>query len=194
MNHFFALPIPTEAAKQLAQLAAQWQALLPKRLRVRWEDPENYHITLNFLGNLSPVQQPRLIKAAAPVAPGLWPSVVHVTRIGAFPNTRQPGVLWAGLVQQEETANLAIRIDAALLRQGFDTPKHVYVPHITLGRCRAEENTEDSGSLQTTLPIQVVLPVNGFVLMETLPLAARRKDRPVRYNTVHTFPWGDTPL
>jgi len=194
MNHFFALKLTPEAAEELARVSAQWQSQTPPTLRVRWEDPANYHITLNFLGNLSRTQQPRLVKTALPVARRLSPFVIHITRLGAFPSVRAPGVLWAGLAQKKESANVSKQIDKVLVEQGFAVEKHSYVPHITLGRCRPEYEPlgDPLGgiALKTSLSVGIAIPVDHFALMETLPPEARRNGGPLRYNTVHTFPFG----
>ena len=194
MNHFFALELTPEAAKELAEVATKWQAQTSPRLRVRWEDPSNYHVTLNFLG-LSRTQQPLLVKVARPVARRLSPFVINITHLGAFPNVREPGVLWAGLAQKRESAGVSKQLDEALAEQGFAIEKHSYVPHITLGRCRPEHEAPSGVSagaaLKTSLPVSIALPVDHFALMETLPPEARRNGGPLRYNTVHTFPFGD---
>ena len=48
MNHFFAIPLPPETKAELAQFVEQWKPRLPSNIVVRWQDPEDYHLTLNF--------------------------------------------------------------------------------------------------------------------------------------------------
>lgn len=194
MNHFFALPIPPEVAQALQQVAADWQAILPRGVKVRWEDPANYHLTLNFLGDLPKTLQPRLIKAALPAAAQAQPFVIHVASCGAFPSLRDPGVLWVSMNEKTKTANLSKAIDRRLTEQGFVIEKHSYKPHITLGRCSSvpwplSEISETP--IKVSRAVNIEITVDRFVLLQTLPLQGRRKDVPCRYNIVQTFPFGN---
>ena len=61
MNHFFAIRLPWEAQQAVYELAEEWRPLV---MRSSWYDPEDYHITLKFLGNFDEAAQLRLIEAA----------------------------------------------------------------------------------------------------------------------------------
>lgn len=193
MNHFFALPIPAEAAEALQQVAADWQAILPPELLVRWEDPANYHLTLNFLGDLAKAHQPRLVKAALPVAAQAQPFTIHVASCGAFPGLRDPGVLWVSMSEKTKTANLSKAVDRRLSEQGFVVEKHSYKPHITLGRCSFRHDPVP-GSLEApiraSLAVNIEITVDRLVLLQTLPWNGRRKEGQGRYNIVQMFPFG----
>lgn len=191
MNHFFAIPVPPETAEGLIKFVERWKLLLPPDLVVRWADPENYHLTLNFLGNLSRATQPRLVKAAGRVPDLIKPFTIHISFSGAFDSAQMPFVLWAGLNEKRETTRLSKSVDAALAEQGFAVEPHTYVPHITLGRCRAKSAETPPPPIKARLPINLDLLVTGFVLLETLPPESRVNRAKARYNTVHTFPFGD---
>lgn len=190
MNHFFALTLPDTVSAQLAQTAERWQSLLPPDLSVRWDDPQNYHVTLNFLGDLARSVQPRLIKAARPVAAKMTPFRIHITSCGAFPDPRNPSVLWVSMGEKRNTTALSKRMDSALSEHGFAVPKHSYKPHLTLGRCGWRQMETEPPPVKTNLSVNIELMVDGFALLETLPFGARRNGRSSRYNIVHTFPFG----
>ena len=194
MNHFFAVPVPPETAEGLIRFIEKWKPLLPPDLFVRWSDPENYHLTLNFLGNISRTTQPRLIKAVGRVPDLVKPFTIHISFSGAFESAQIPFVLWAGLNEKRETTRLSKSIDAAMAEQGFVIEPHTYVPHITLGRCRAKSEGTDPPPIKARLPINLDLPVTGFVLLETLPPESRANGSKARYNTVHTFPFRNAHL
>ena len=189
MNHFFALALPPETTAGLVKFVESWKRRLPPELAVRWSEPENYHLTLSFLGDISRKTQPRLIKAVSAVPEQFEPFLIHLSLSGTFGDANAPSVLWAGLNEKRETTRLSKSIDAALTEQGFVIEPHTYVPHVTLGRCRGECREAGPQPLKTRLPINLELPVNGFVLMETLPPESRANGTKARYNTVQAFPF-----
>ena len=194
MNHFFAVAMPPETAAGLAAFVEEWKPVLPPSLIVRWSDPADYHLTLNFLGNQSRAVQPRLVKAVRGVPEQFAPFTIHISFSGAFDSAQSPSVLWAGLNEKRETTRLSKSIDAALAEQGFPVSPHSYVPHITLGRCRAKKENAEPPPIKAQRPINLELPVTEFVLMETLPPESRANGTKARYNIVHTFPLGGTRI
>ncbi|MGC9358536.1 MAG: RNA 2',3'-cyclic phosphodiesterase, partial [Anaerolineae bacterium] len=57
--------------------------------------------------------------------------------LGAFPNTRNPRVIWVGV--EEPTGRLALlhkAVNEALERVGFEPETRPFKPHLTLGRTR----------------------------------------------------------
>lgn len=190
MHHFFALTLPDEVRQHAAETADDWR----RRLRASWYAPADYHITLKFLGDVPEERQPELIAAALPVAAQAAPVDVRLHGIGVFPDAQRPQVLWVGVEVTAGLRELAGQLETALAALGFRREMRPYIPHITIARIRAPRplTPEDWPKLnEQTFP---VFTVRHFVLMQTLPPEARRKDQPVRYNTVHPFPLGDTHL
>ncbi len=192
MNHFFAITLPQETQQGLAHFVEQWKPKLAPELAVRWEKPKDYHLTLNFLGNLSRTVQPRLVKATRSVPDQFAPFTVHLSFSGSFINVGRPSILWAGLNEKRETTRLSKSLDRALSEHGFVVEPHSYVPHITLGRCRVTQDGPSDLPIKVGLPMNLELPVNGYSLLETLPPEQRVNGAKSRYNTVHTFPFGNT--
>ncbi len=165
-------------------------------MRAIWYDPEDYHITLKFLGNLDESAQPRLIKAALPVAERVRPLVVKAASAGGFPDMRAPSVLWAGISINPELDTLAAHLDHVMAGLGFRPERRRYQPHITVARCRLRTVHFDKNQ-DGLMPIDWPLPserlfddfmANRFVLMQTRCGEGRANRTGMRYNTVHTFP------
>jgi 2'-5' RNA ligase len=66
---------------------------------------------------------------------------------GAFPNLARPRVVWIGLTGGE-LAQLAQRVEAAVVRCGFEREQRPYSPHLTIGRVR---NLRGWGAVRHTL-------------------------------------------
>ncbi|HEX5322470.1 MAG TPA: RNA 2',3'-cyclic phosphodiesterase [Capsulimonadaceae bacterium] len=196
MNHFFALPLPEEIRQQLGKLAEDWRGM--NQLHASWYAPADYHITLKFLGDVDPSRQAELIEAALPVVSQMGPFTIDLNSApGAFPSLRMPRVLWAGAKENEPTALLAGCLESAMEPLGFRRERRQFKAHITLARCR--DLTRDMGHETWTLglPGKHAFPIftaDRFVLLQTLSQKDRvtkgRNGEKLRYNTVHTFPFG----
>ena len=186
MNHFFAIKPPREAQQTICQLAEEWRPLV---MRSSWYDPEDYHITLKFLGNLEAAEQPRLVEAALPIAESTQPLLIEAAPPGGFPSMRDPGVLWAGVKIRPELDTLAMRLDQVMTGLGFRQERRHYQPHITVARCRLRTTTRTDWPLPSERLFADFM-ADCFVLMETRSGEGRANRTGMRYNIVHTFPLG----
>ena len=187
MNHFFALELSKEARRTVWEVADEWKHQL---IPASWYDPADYHITLKFLGNLDEAEQPRLITAALPLAAEAKPFTVQAARFGGFPDMIAPSVLWAGVQISPELDLLSTHLDAAMAVLGFRADRRRYQPHITVARCRLRTSHSSAWPLPSER-LFAPFTADRFVLMQTLPPESRANGGKARYNTVHTFPFGD---
>ena len=138
---FFALETPSTVREEIAALS---RMLRQTGADVRWETPARSHCTLRFLGDTEESLLPGLVQAAAPIAretPGVR---VRYANIGAFPEMRDPRILWVGI---EDPAGILLRlregIDGALERLGIPREEKRFHPHVTLGRVRSRKGIDD---------------------------------------------------
>jgi len=108
----------------------------------RWVPPENWHITLKFLGDVqvtgAAALKAALRKMAGPAIP------VRLSRMGAFPDLRQPRVLWVGVDDtSEEMLRLVGRIEDACEELGYERERRRFRPHLTVAR--SQRATRQSG-------------------------------------------------
>jgi 2'-5' RNA ligase len=107
------------------------------RSGVAWVAPENFHLTLKFLGH---VDQPRLesVEAVLVAAVDGQPRFnLTCAGLGAFPTASRPRVIWAGVRDGAEAATrLAQVLEGALAPLGFEPEARAFSAHITLGRLR----------------------------------------------------------
>jgi 2'-5' RNA ligase len=126
---FFAVPVPP-----LPGLTAVRDALAARLPRARWSPPENFHITLKFLGETSEALVPALAEAAEKAARSAAPFEVSLEKFGGFSSPRG-GALWAGCGDgREALAALAARLDAAAEALSFPKESRRFTPHVTLAR------------------------------------------------------------
>jgi 2'-5' RNA ligase len=105
---------------------------------VSWSNPDNVHLTLHFLGELTPTDFVKLERALKAMPLPYLPFSLKIGVLGCFPNLRRPRVIWVGLLgetgllfklQQEVEALLKATI-------GFKPEERPYSPHLTLGRVK----------------------------------------------------------
>jgi len=86
----------------------------------RLTDPRRVHLTLKFLGDVSPSALPRIIAALEPVRDEHEPFDTVTSSFGAFPSPRRARILWAGLGEgAEQIRALAETLEACLEPEGF---------------------------------------------------------------------------
>jgi 2'-5' RNA ligase len=168
---FIAVELPQEVLRHLTDITATLQ---DKRIAgVRWVNLHGVHLTLKFLGS-TPVDQVQAITAAmTAAAEGVSPFTIHVHGIGAFPNMRNPRVVWTAVLGNlDPLVELQHRLDERLESAGFGRDKRPFSPHFTIGRVRGRLAAQDIERLaQAGENIKhldpVPLPVLGISLMES---------------------------
>ena len=100
----------------------------------RWVAPENYHLTVAFLGSVDPARLPDVLDAVRVAAPRAKAFNVPFDTVGAFPNPRRPRVVWVGpSVAVPAFGALCVSVRNALGALGFTFEPHSDA-HVTLAR------------------------------------------------------------
>ena len=129
MRLFVAIEIVPEIREKLVGFVEKLRKSLGN---ARWANPEGLHITLKFLGNLADEKRTAIENALAQVEASRF--AISVRRVGVFPNSRSPRVLWAGIESGPELIALAEKVETSMLPLGFTREKREFAPHVTLAR------------------------------------------------------------
>jgi len=132
MRTFLAIPLPDEVK---AQLTAAVQRLAPLAHEVKWCTKDQFHLTLAFLGEVSPAILPHLTEAANRVCAALPAFKCRAYGFGFFGTKRNPKTLWAGIDLTPELDALYERLWLELGKFGYKNREPDFRPHVTLGRC-----------------------------------------------------------
>jgi 2'-5' RNA ligase len=105
---------------------------------------DDFHLTLQFLGDTNETDVPAIARALVRAAEGHEPLSLRYGGLGAFPEPARARVVWAAV--GAETAGgeadpaplvaLARSVGEALRPLGFPTEGRAWHPHVTLGRLR----------------------------------------------------------
>ncbi len=123
---FVALALPAALKAQLALLAGGG---IPGG---RWVPPENYHLTLRFIGEVEPWRAQELDAALAAIrAPAFE---LALRGLGTFEKGGRIHALWVGAEKTEGLAFLQNKVETALQRAGLEPERRRFAPHVTLAR------------------------------------------------------------
>jgi 2'-5' RNA ligase len=133
---FVAVDLSGEARDAVAEAAGALRERGP-RADVKWVDPANLHLTLEFLGEVTEDRIVAVRAALGRVAGGHAPFELGMAGIGGFPSLGRPRVLWAGVSHGlRELGLLAADVERAMAPLGFPPESRPFSGHVTLGRVR----------------------------------------------------------
>jgi 2'-5' RNA ligase len=122
---FVALDLPRSLRERLSWMAGG----LPG---ARWVAPENYHVTLRFIGDLPGWRAEEVDQALANLrAPAF---TLQLAGIGTHQKGGKVEALWAGVERSPQLEHLQTKIETALQRAGLERERRRFVPHVTLAR------------------------------------------------------------
>ena len=137
---FIALPIPApilEACIQLqVRLRPGFRQLSGLRDRLHWVQPDNFHITVRFLGDTPREQIPEILLLLESLASQTPVFELELSKLDAFPQMKQAHVLIWRLKQSEALLHFYERLNHRLQDFGIAEETRNYVPHITLARIK----------------------------------------------------------
>ncbi len=131
---FLAIAIPTDVRAAIGRAQSQLQRHAPPGA-VRWTRPDQFHVTLKFLGDVPTESIAALEKSAAGVCAQSPALRLSARGIGFFPNERKPRVIWVGADDdRNQLPELFKQLDAALRWLSPAEKPDRFSGHITLGR------------------------------------------------------------
>jgi 2'-5' RNA ligase len=155
---FTALEIPADVGQSLALLRGG----LPG---ARWIDPENYHLTLRFIGDVDDV----LAREVAYLLGGIRRPAFRVQLDGldSF-GGHKPRAVVAPAQPVRELIELQAEHERLMQRVGLEPEGRKYTPHVTLARLRDTSSRQVADYLATRAFIQPLpFKVTRFVLFSS---------------------------
>lgn len=166
MRAFIAVDLSGEIKDRLAKVQAGLEA---SRADVKWVEPENIHLTLKFLGEISEDQAIKVKQILDGVASGFKPFEITLSGIGAFPKLDYPRVIWIGIEKgKAESEEIAKKLEEELLAAGFPKDARPFSAHITIGRVRSAKNKEAlKEAVSSTSPQPIAQKVSSVILYQS---------------------------
>jgi len=143
---FIGIPIESQRAVQAEENWKKDPHL--NRNVLKWVKPENWHITLIFLGATPGSAVDLLQQLIEESFNGIQGFSSELSGIGVFPNTHNPKVLWLGLENFQFLMTAQSKMRELLQQNGFSLDDKPLKPHLTLARVK---NIQHRASFETLL-------------------------------------------
>lgn len=136
---FLCMPLPTHIHRSLAELQDMYRE---RGIRANWVPPDNFHITLHFLGNVSHTLLGHLDRELEHALSGQPAVQIRLFGTGVFPDLRRPKVVWAGVTElQGRGSALHAAGGEAVRASGLAVEERPFHAHVTLFRLRHSRTT-----------------------------------------------------
>ena len=129
------------AAATIANIASAIERLKPRISGIRWVAPNNFHLTLKFLGAIDESKIEPIGVAIGDALRPFPPCTINAKGLGVFPSLKRPRVLWVGL-NGAGLVPLATQLESALVPLGFASEERTFTPHLTIGRWRRGDRVD----------------------------------------------------
>lgn len=178
---FVALRPPPPVRQALA-------ALQDEVAGARWQDDEQLHLTLRFVGEVERRQAEDLagalgeVRAAAPV--------LRLDGVGRF-DSGHGAALWAGITPREPLAALHRKVDRVCVGVGLAPERRAYLPHVTLARL--ERGAAAGADVERWLAQHAGLTGEPFAPSHLVLYESRLGREGAAYEPVVRWPLADRP-
>jgi len=177
MHRLFVAIRPPEAVRDLLLDTMEGLADL------RWQEDEQLHLTLRFVGE---VERPLAEDLAAALASLRFaPFAVRIAGVGCFDHHKR-GTLWAGVEPRGPLAALAAKVERICVGVGLPPERRAFHPHITLARW----SRGAAGSLDRFLARHAALRSEEFSVDAITLFESRLGREGAHYEAVASYPAG----
>ncbi|MGA2787273.1 MAG: RNA 2',3'-cyclic phosphodiesterase [Verrucomicrobiota bacterium] len=133
---FIAISIPEPVRDEIIRVQEELLPLVPRGV-ARWTRPDQFHLTLRFLGDVPADGVEDLKKSAGAVCRNARPLSLRAEGIGFFPNLRAPRVIWVGINDGAgRLVDLQQQIETAVGPFSPEPGEKNFTGHVTLGRLK----------------------------------------------------------
>lgn len=148
MRLFVGLAVDAVVRETLERLTLRLRA---KDDGLRWSTPDQWHVTLAFLGEVDDGARAALVRELATVRQA--PLKLHMARLGVF---ERAGILHAEMEVSPQLLRLYEAVAASVTRAGLAVEDRPYRAHITLARSRNRDGRKAIARLQSSTERQKV--------------------------------------
>lgn len=155
-----------------------------KHENIQWVPKNNFHITLRFLGETTPLQLEKIKTEIENIASRFAEFQFNLKGLGIFKRKGKPSVLFAKTESSPMLNQLAEEIEISMQKSGFREKIKAFKPHLTLGRIKQlEEKNKFISLVQRSAETDLQkITVSEIILYQSI----LHSDGP-KYNKIQTF-------
>lgn len=150
----------------------------------RWQDDDQLHCTLRFVGEVERRQAEEIAAALAGIAAP--PIEARIDGVGVFERRGRADTIWARVAPPEPLAALHRKVDQVLRRVGVAPDERRYLPHVTLARL--PRSGHDALALARWLADHAALAGPAFVLTHLYLYESHLGSEGASYEAVARWP------
>lgn len=187
MRAFIAIPFQLATVQAIQQFVRKQGAAIERGVQARFIPPQNIHLTIRFLGDVSEEFRFVIRDAIRRVADHCPAVEGRIVGLGAFPNASRARVIWVGL---DETTGAIERvhkeIEAGLVDIGLDPEDRAFSPHVTIARVKA---TRHVGELTRVIDENREVAISPCALSEVVLYQSVLGEGGPRYEPLERCPF-----
>lgn len=146
IRSFIAFDMQNESV--LNRLSAAQKLLVETGADLRPVAPQNIHVTIRFLGDISPSMVDKVFEAMKNVK--FTPFTIQIKGLGVFPSLKYPRVVWAAMTDGvEQLRSIFNQLEPQICALGFQADAYGFSPHLTIARVKSGANKDRLAELVT---------------------------------------------
>lgn len=156
---FIACDVPETLLEKISSVQDKLKEL---DAAVSWTKISGIHITLKFLGDIEEGFIDRIASVILEAVKGESPFEIKIKGSGAFPNLKNPRVVWVGVGDDaRRLSNIQQALDSGLKAFGYEPDEREFRPHLTLGRVKGAKGRE---RLSSAISGQKEIEIGSFTV------------------------------
>lgn len=168
MRLFVAINPPDEVRREIGQRLGP---LREGDLPTRWVAPEQYHLTMKFIGETGTDGRNEAGEALRRIVGAYRPFEVRIEGLGAFPSLRRPRVVWVGVEPSARLRSLKHDLEHGFVELGVERETRAFRPHVTVGRADSDAS---AGAFRPLERLTDELEVDASFVVESVDLMRSR--------------------
>lgn len=146
----------------------------------RWQDDDQLHLTLRYIGEIETHRADDIAEAAQAIR--FEPFELHIAGCGFFERKGVPRIAYATIAPCETLVRLHRKIDRICTKAGAEPLDHPFVPHITLARLNSS-----SGPVGPFLARNVDVALGPWTVEEYVLYESTLREEGSLYEPVFTY-------
>lgn len=157
---FVGLALPHELRTRLSGM------ILHRFPGAKWVPPQNYHLTLRFIGEVDNGRADDIDAGLSTIAARGFD--LTLAGVGTFETRGRPHALWVGVERNAALEHLRAKVESAVVRAGCEPERRRYQPHVTLARLDNPDPMRLGEFLSLYGPFRApAVPVERFTLFSS---------------------------
>lgn len=149
LRAFIAVEIPLDVRQAVCNATSDLQKRIGSL--VRWVPMENMHLTLKFLGDISPSNVDMFSQMLHAETDLLNCFDLRLSGLGSFPTLKRPRVIYIGIQAPVALETLQRGIESASRRLGYESEERGFSPHLTIGRVKQNVTATEQQTIRRAL-------------------------------------------